>query len=632
MERKINKIFQKSNRWLVILIGIVATIIIICGGIYYSTEDTSVLELIFLSLRNTIKAFGFDPILVPSDIFSDSWGYGYYIYAITIYIAPLCTATVIWKAAHKFIALHMKQVKYHNSEVILVFGYNDKVRNLIQEESASSNFVYHIFTTETVSDNVELELIRKRAIIHTGDFTENASDKLIKILPDNKMQLVKKVMLFEEIGVKNIGIFFSLSKYFENREDVTFYSYFVDDNMEKIVKNIHDELVKAEEKRKHDIQNIDVERMKLTRLFEEKPLHTCNFNNTERNNLDVHALIIGFEKLGKQAIMYILNNGVLSKTNNIRIDIVVEDKGIDEEYFNNILADSYSNIELANNALDGNVQIEFHEQKNITRDFIHAINQKSGLTYVFICMEDISKNLSALFNVNTALKGSLTPIAVALEQSRDISEYLRENKAVFKNVHMIPSDKDVLKMDVICDVKQIENQKMYHLLYSRISSNLETIVRGEAYLATPWEKLMYEKKESNRFCDDHQVVKGKFIENKDAYGQLYHSLEQCLQENLQVLLDDSQEGKESQYKKIGVVELLESVKSDVFLQELMAIEHRRWCYMSILNGWEYAQVKNQEMKQTPYLVNFDDLLEAGISEENMVACYDMVPYLKVFFV
>lgn len=416
--------------------------------------------------------------------------------------------------------------------------------------------------------------------------------------------------------------------------------------MENIVKNIHDERIKRRkdsdnksDKDIKDIQIIDVERMKLVSLFEKVPLHTYNLTEDCRNSkYDVHVLLIGFDKLGKQAVYHILNNGILSKDSDITIDIVVGNKSVEEEKFNNILADSYSAIEKINPLLDGNVFIQFHEQLNITRDFIHGIHGHKPITYVIISTGSIDQNLTALFNINSVLLNKTIPIAVALDDSGDISEYFSENQELFKDVNVIPSEKEVLKLSMISNKELEKEQREYNSLHNQITKNLKKIVLGDACEEILWEELVFEKKESNKYCHEHTSTKLEIVKElcksnsgKDAFTFLQERFNKCLQGNLNELIRIEDETGSQQLQNIGVKAILEGIKSDNYLTELLALEHRRWCYLTILNGWERSEgkKKDEERKQTPYLGTFQQLLEDGIKEQSKTACNDMIPYLKM---
>lgn len=57
-------------------------------------------------------------------------------------------------------------------------------------------------------------------------------------------------------------------------------------------------------------------------------------------------------------------------------------------------------------------------------------------------------------------------------------------------------------------------------------------------------------------------------------------------------------------------EFVKRVKEDKLLQMMGAIEHRRWGYYMVLNGWKYKKVKDEESKTTPYLCSFIDILNS----------------------
>jgi hypothetical protein len=92
-----------------------------------------------------------------------------------------------------------------------------------------------------------------------------------------------------------------------------------------------------------------------------------------------------------------------------------------------------------------------------------------------------------------------------------------------------------------------------------------------------WEDLSQEFKDSNRKAADHIGVKIRGIGCEI------------------VVLDDRRE---------------ETDFSDDELEKLSELEHRRWNAERSLAGWKYGKVKNEKIRQTPYLVLWNELPES----------------------
>ena len=91
-----------------------------------------------------------------------------------------------------------------------------------------------------------------------------------------------------------------------------------------------------------------------------------------------------------------------------------------------------------------------------------------------------------------------------------------------------------------------------------------------------WEDLSKEFKDSNRKAADHIGVKIRGIGCEI------------------VALDDPRE---------------ETGFSDDELEQLSELEHQRWNAERSLAGWIYGKVKNEKIRQTPYLVPWNKLAE-----------------------
>lgn len=71
------------------------------------------------------------------------------------------------------------------------------------------------------------------------------------------------------------------------------------------------------------------------------------------------------------------------------------------------------------------------------------------------------------------------------------------------------------------------------------------------------------------------------------------------------------------------VSLCEKIKSNDFLREMGKMEHRRWCYMNAFEGWSWAPVRDNQNRQSPYMIPWDELCE----KYPEMCVYDLMPLL-----
>ena len=70
-------------------------------------------------------------------------------------------------------------------------------------------------------------------------------------------------------------------------------------------------------------------------------------------------------------------------------------------------------------------------------------------------------------------------------------------------------------------------------------------------------------------------------------------------------------------------ELASAILDDKYLFELVKMEHRRWCYFMICEGWTYSEEKQPDYKRHDCLCNMDTL----IAKRPETIKYDLIPFI-----
>ena len=116
----------------------------------------------------------------------------------------------------------------------------------------------------------------------------------------------------------------------------------------------------------------------------------------------------------------------------------------------------------------------------------------------------------------------------------------------------------------------------------RTAWNLNEIYRNNTGAGKPWEELSMFTRESNLASADHLRVKIRRLLGDEADGSL--SREQCRK----------------------AYEIFENA-SPAIREECRRIEHTRWLRFHLLNNWRYAPVRDNEKRQHPLILPFDEL-------------------------
>lgn len=556
--------------------------------------------MIYLSIVNVFAIFTLDTEILPSSMLAnlggDSVQIRYYLYTFILFLGPLCTATALWKVLGRFFTLGINKIKYSNYEPVIVFGYNEYVKALIEnEQNKNKKIVFHIFSNEEMSKEQETRLSKKKVMVHFGEYSKITKEEIEVIRNSINIEKLRKILLFEGSDSQNISRYIALSEEQKfNSRHVAFYIFIQNQQMQSLLEDYHDFNKKNKDINKR-IHIVNVEELMLQDLFSNDkiatPIYKKNFAEIDRATKstvklltpDVHVLLVGWDRLSQQMFRHVLNEGVLSKESSISIDVVQVETGsqFGKKVLLDSLADKYDQFEKINKDIDGEVFVEFYETEHFETKLIEELESANPFTYILISTGDTKKNLSYLFMLNDYfLKKQAknvcsfdTPIVTVLDEGMDTSIYLHEDVGTYKNISIMKSEKEIWDIDCICNYalekKEMEYNHLYNILYNDINGNPDSATYDE--LIKEWEELSYFYKQSNRFACYHDDVKKRLLSS----AANDESVRQKISEN----------------------------------EDWLALEHRRWCYYEILNGWSSGEEKLSVIKENPMIRKFDDLNE-----------------------
>lgn len=557
-------------------------------------EETELFfDSLYLALTNVVKSFtiDFEPTLFPSES-EDITGLRSLIYSIALLSSPFCTAIASAQLAnHFFPVFRFIPKKFKKNHVI--FGNTPRAHLLVQ--NTPSDTKTYLFTDDTLDPEIQKVLLQKNC--HVKSFDPKQDESLL--------HKANHIFLLEEDSLKNAVLYINSSQY--NQEQMLkFYALCQEEAAVNLIKGYHDE---ENVNARSEVQLINVNQLKLDSLFQKHPLIADE--SLHSGQLDVHVLVVGFDHLCKQAVLHILNEGVLSSESTIKIQIIYQEEGDKERFLNHFSCQfSQKDFTAYNYRLDGNLEIHFHQCSTVSRQLLIDITQDSLLTYTIINQGDVAQDIYAASIIKDFTNAT---IAINFASQDEISRYFQSNTKYFSNFVTFLTDNEVMCTDFICNDALLRTHKEYNFWYEKLAG----VFSGwpcEDSLEESWAKLDFYKKESNCFAYYHKKCKERIVPS-DLKAQVTALLGK---ETLDALLQDKKLDSNPDCEQIIL-----KLRKNPALYELLALEHRRWNYFAATQGWKYGETKIADLKLTPYLVDFDTLCR----ERPDIACYDLLGYL-----
>lgn len=130
---------------------------------FYGQQEYSLLQMILLSVINSIRAFAFDPSVSPEELME---GYGkaeagfriflMYLYPVLLLLAQILVSWAVVKSLVILLKVGRKKHLFGKGRKdVLVFGLNPYVKELLEENEA---WQIHLFCEEQLGDEEKLEL------------------------------------------------------------------------------------------------------------------------------------------------------------------------------------------------------------------------------------------------------------------------------------------------------------------------------------------------------------------------------------------------------------------------------------------------------------------------------------------
>lgn len=657
---KITDLLKKKNLLVKILVPVTFIVTMLETFIYYKDKYGN-FYTILLGLINGVRIFNFNTTMKIADVLDrlneDPNPVEILIHNLFIVfyvIAPILLVTVIYIAANYFLNnllnnwFGLTWAKKKN--LIVLFGYNNNSKEMLYnffENSSQNSSDYSISTpknskvilyySKDMSDLDKRWLIGKNVFLcsyNSHDLVSN-KDILKPIFKHIKQREKINLILFENDENLNFANYLNINSYLKNLDNldrikVNISINYETPNIESLIYDYYNDRCDTSGVA-YNLSAFSVPMLRCQKTLETVPIF--DDEDYKKDNKDVHLLIVGFGRFGSRFLRRAINQCVVDAENKIVVDLVDMNNKDSLWYFKNINQAYYHEkdiekdvekeddligwIEPDSDIADGTLRIRFLKMDIRDSSFITKLKNIDNYDYIAICLD--SANIS-------------------LECMKNFEEYYdRKDKDKKDNKNKKP--KIVIRLDSEYDLKQLENKdKQIYIMPS-----VKDAVSIESVQHEDWSKIsaQYHKKEeiSKSFVKQYNTRKDFFdearsyrilhyeIKNKIiSYGKYYDyksDLEKLLHITAGEMFNDPLEALNDYDKN----EFAEDIKNYPNLKQLGAIEHRRWAYHKIFNGFTRGKERNDLKKTVKHLVTYDKLLNDD--ELKSSAKYDYKDWVEI---
>lgn len=522
-------------------ISLIATAILIIlsaiGSYQYYTQyvDTIVYDRLWSTvLYSTVKLYAFSPTV-------SAGAETPLCYEIAKWAAPLCTAYWIFRALEVLLRhrLEIFSRRFGKQKQILIFGYNDEsaayIRNLTAENAQNHHkkkkeYQIMLITEQTLEQELRLQLERDHILIWQTNLLDDASASTEKSFISRWMKKCSEIALFYQDSTLNFIILrklllfcrdtLSLKNASGEHKNIICSLRCEDNVMKKIITDFYDEF---DGPRPFELSIFSMPETAASDLFHETPLHknclawtsmkTAGQNLTDNQIMEQipnpHLLIAGFGRYGQAVLKEALLTGTLSNCSQIKgfekLSITIIDNNI--RRCRDIIEASYPRIQKICNLeyIDAEIGNPVIEQK---------LRRLTPVTYAAICFSEQSVNIRALeklcrfFRImgysddNNSCSMGRIPIAVRMKYNGTMLQYWAEHdnlrSSTAYEIRDFGTEAKILTHQNITRCRMEEEARKFHASYAKIQTLLLQEDGRQPSAGDTWEKLNYEKKESNR--------------------------------------------------------------------------------------------------------------------------------------
>lgn len=634
------------------------------GFVYYSSYQNPFFKVLMI-LQNSINAFAFKPGIAIKDVRealekTDSvWQHAIgYAYCVSIFTAYYCTLATVYKMLERALRFVFIFKRYKGKEHILVFGYNEDVKILLNNgvkglHLPEKNYVVHVISPEEIGAEDCYTYLKRGYLFHQFDCFKATDADLNYLLKHAYADRATSIVLLDGSSARNFSLLQMLYGFYAGSDSdnggkkkvrladrVKIFCRCDDDGVRRMIADFYDRHITSG--KIFDLELINLAEMQVRKMYEEYPLHHYYVQKeTPVETWDTNLLIIGFGEVGQQALLQSLNLGIVSSENKITVHVVDFDIQKKAEIFaNHFSLDAFDmsaeRFHLKDHVADGTLDIYFHNMDVRYKQFRRFLEtEEQSPTYVVIAIDDMDVATHCVLELKQFLadrREAGAPIVLRMDGDRWLADYITDNqdRAIFQDVAIMENRKRFLSFAFLLNEDIDSAAKAFNLKYSlfRFTEDGDAQAKQQITEQEAWQKLKLFKRESSRALAHHEKVK-KLI--YDQYEKTHKRPLQALLEELfgpkGTLLIRQQDA----WSYNGTEQaFMEHLRTEAFGFEIAKMEHRRWCYFMVSKGWRPDKSgdgrKSEDWLINPCLVTEEKLIK---DLPHMVK-YDLMPLLAEY--
>ena len=650
----------KENKVLMTL-AVLSLAVSVGESMLYFADYGGLIFRVLLTLQNTIKVFTFKPdiglkdarnfILAEPSVIRTMVGYAY---MIALFVAPFCTIATVYRVFERAFRLVFWLKKENRKELMVVFGFNNTVRQLLKDKDGMKDRRVHIVSSDAVSVDEQYGILKKNIRLHIFNLFLADADDQQKMLGELELQRASHVFLLEDSSASNFALLQAISdaSKIEFPSNIKIHCRCEDDGIYQIIEGFY-EAGEGQRHKQYDLEVFNLQETQVREMFRKYPLHSCWYPNKNDETIRpkdwrVHLLILGFGRLGQQVLLQAMNLGVVHSENPICID-VVDCQGPEKwkVFLNRFAVNSLTHrtseneYHICEDWADGSLTMRFHKYDVRYDSFRELLSQlmdeRTGtFTYVVSAINspDIGLHCASMIRrllcTQNQRLGQSVPIMLRMDNNLRLREYMDmdNGNSRLQGVHLIPNANSILTYDYLLAETLDESAKRYNTFYHHMfeggnSADLVDINKA-------WQKLPLSLRNDNRAAAQHLYVLSDILsaecgdERQKRLNSLFIGTNPIMPYNGETW-GTPPKGNE----------FLERVKAleDPLALEMLKTEHRRWCYQRISTGWaqgrkagEKKPKKDIQLCLNPCLVPWKDLEQVDINS----CIYDLMPLMAEY--
>ena len=651
----------RTNKALFVLAAFSFAVITVEGILYYASYP-DVFFRFLLILQNTIKAFTFKAnisledarsfMLADPEPFKTVLGY---LYMICVFTAPYCTIATVYKLLERAFKFAFWLRGSADDRHIVIFGYNDTVRQLLKSTDGKTQRI-HVVCEKEPSAEERYRLIRRKVRLHSFDLAKAEESEVDKLLKELEIGQAKYVLLFDDSSIRNFSILQALSSG-KGRlaEGCKVFCRCEDEGIGRLIESYYDTAEGGSKHRRFDFEIIDLPELQVRGMYRDAPLHSYwmkadGETRSKPQEWRVHLLILGFGKVGQQALLQAMNLGIAHSENPVFIDVI--DQEIEKNrglFFNHFAAGAFDPDPEDPNVYtfdpgwaDGRLTLRFHKMDvryGVFRRLLAELTagDAGSFTYVVSSIDQADTGIHCISELWRFLRasdrahGKDVPIMARMDSDLRLQKYLKEDSegSMIEGVQVIRSQEEILTLANLFAAETDSSAKQCNAYYAKMTFDAEGAAgpETEKEIQDSWNALTLFRRNANRAAAYHNAVLSDVLDcSLGEKGKI--AAMQPLFEGSRALIrwEDG-----TWHFTLTDDEFIERVTEpdQAFAREMLMMEHRRWCCYTASIGWEPPEENGRDVRKddrlriNPCIVPWADLLRY----QPQTCKYDLMPLM-----